>query len=62
MSGEDTYIKAIRGGMIAIKNGTKLPKDANVGKNLKRLKDVNEGMYEEMLEEYKKVMDDFYKK
>lgn len=62
MSGEDTYIKAIRGGMVAIRNGTKEPKDANVGKNLKRLKDVNIGMYEEMLAEYKIVMDNFNKK
>ena len=56
MSGEDTYIKAIKGGIVSIKNGTKSPVDSFVGKNLNRLKAVNEGMYDDYLKKYKEAL------
>ena len=62
MSGEESYIKAIKGGMISIKNGEKSPKDANVGSNLNRLKAVNPGMYDDYLKEYKEVLKEYNSK
>jgi len=52
---EQELVKKIRGGILGIKNGTKEPKE--VGPLLNKLKPLNEGMYEELLKEYKKVLE-----
>ena len=51
---EDLLIRKVKGGINGIKNGTKEAKE--VAPLLNRLKGVNEGMYDELLEEYKKAL------
>jgi hypothetical protein len=51
---EDLLIRKVKGGINGIKNGTK--EASEVAPLLNRLKGVNEGMYEELLEEYKKAL------
>jgi hypothetical protein len=48
---EEQLIRKIKGGIMGIKNNTKTP--AEVGPLLNRLKAVNEGMYEELFNNYK---------
>lgn len=55
MSYETDLIKKIKGGMFAIKNKTITPKDAKLGVFFLKLKEVNEGMFEELLKEYKVI-------
>lgn len=50
---EDLLIRKIEGGIRGIKNGTKEPKE--IAPLLNRLKGINEGMYLDLLEEYKKA-------
>jgi hypothetical protein len=61
MSAEDTYIKNIENGIRGLRLRTKTPSDSNVGTNLNHLKMVNEGMYEEYLEKYKKALKEYNK-
>jgi hypothetical protein len=62
MKSEDLHIKNIENGIRAIRMGTKEPKDANVGIHLNKLKPLNEGMYEELLQKYKNVVEDYNKR
>lgn len=55
-STEELCIKKIRSGMIGIKSDKITPKDANCGYFFKQLKPLNEGMYEDLISEYKIVM------
>ncbi len=50
---EDLLIKKIKGGINAIKNGIKSPKDAGLGVYLNKLKTINQMMYEELMNDYK---------
>ena len=59
MSTEENYIRNIENGIRAIKFGTKTPAEANVGFNLNRLKDVNAGMAEDLMREYKNVLEEY---
>lgn len=59
MTLEETYIKNIESGIRAIKFGTKSPSEAKVGFNLNRLKEVNPGMYEDLMRDYKKAMEEY---
>ena len=52
---EEILIKKIKGGMLGIKNNTKEPKEVAV--LLNKLKDINKPMYEELLNDYKKTME-----
>jgi hypothetical protein len=52
---EDLLIRKIKGGINGIKNGTK--EATEVAPLLNRLKGVNEGMYDELLQEYKKALE-----
>lgn len=56
MSGEELYIKHIENGIRSIKNGSKTIQEANVGLSLNKLKQVNEGLYEDYLKKYKEVL------
>jgi hypothetical protein len=48
---EDLLIRKVKGGINGIKNGTK---DATeIAPLLNKLKDLNEGMYDELVQEYK---------
>lgn len=61
-STEDMCIRKIEAGIRGIKNGTKSPKDAEVGKWLAKLKPLNEGMYDDLLAKYKVVKESYDKK
>jgi hypothetical protein len=52
---EEMLIKKIKGGMLGIKNNTKEPKEVAV--LLNKLKTINKPMYEELLNDYKKTME-----
>ena len=56
MSAEELYIKHIEYGIRSILNGSKSVKEANVGISLNKLKQVNEGLYEDYLKKYKEVL------
>lgn len=56
---EEQLIIKIRGGITQIEAGNKSPKEAGVGKYLNKLKGLNEGMYDELLERYKKAVENY---
>lgn len=62
MSAEDLYIKKIEGGIRGIRMGTKTPQEANIGIHLNKLKLVNEGMYDDFMEKYKKAVSEYNRK
>ncbi len=62
MSLEDLLIKNIENGIRGIRLGTKKPNEVKVGYNLNRLSKVNEGMFEDYLEKYKRVLKDYHHK
>lgn len=59
---EDLYIKNINNGIRAIRLGTKSPQEANIGSQLNKLKPLNEGMYDELMNNYKAVLKDYNEK
>jgi hypothetical protein len=61
MTTEETYVKHIECGIRAIKLGTKRPDEANVGKFLNKLRGVNEGLYDDLMERYQNILDNYKK-
>ena len=61
MTIEETYVKHIECGIRAIKLRTKRPDEANVGKFLNKLRDINEGLYDDLMERYQNILDDHKK-
>jgi hypothetical protein len=61
MSIEETYVKHIECGIRAIKLRTKKPEEANVGKYLNKLRELNDGLYDDLLTKYKKILADYKK-
>ncbi len=61
MSIEETYVKHIECGIRAIKLRTKKPEEANVGKYLNKLKELNDGLYDDLLTNYKKILAEYKK-
>jgi hypothetical protein len=61
MTVEELCIKNIEAGIRALRLRTKTPKEANVGINLNKLKEVNIGMYEEYLAKYKVALEAYKK-
>ena len=59
MTTEEIYIKHIECGIRAIKLKTKNPQEANVGKFLNKLKEVNEGLYEDYIKKYQRVVQEY---
>lgn len=53
---EELLIRKIESGTRGIKLGTKTPETAEVGKSLNKLKTLNEGMYIDLLNNYKAVL------
>jgi len=51
---EDVIIKKIKGGIFGIKQGTKEPKDVVMWLN--KLKIINPMMYEDYLQQFKKIV------
>ena len=58
MSCEEAYIKNIENAIRSLRLGTKEKSEAMkaVGFNLNRLKSVNSGMYDDLLEKYKQAL------
>ena len=56
MTTEETYVKHIECGIRAIKLKTKTPQEANVGKYLNKLRDVNDGLYDDLMDKYQNVV------
>jgi hypothetical protein len=61
MTIEETYVKHIKSGIRGIKHGTKKPEEVNIGKYLNKLRDVNEGLYDELFERYQLVTENYKK-
>jgi hypothetical protein len=61
MTIEETYVKHIECGIRAIKLGTKRPDEANVGKFLNKLREVNEGLYDDLMERYQNIVENYKK-
>lgn len=53
---EELVIRKIECGIRGIRMGTKNPDEVNVGKYLSKLKEINDGLYDDYLEKYKRVM------
>ena len=53
---EDLLIKKIEAGIRAIRRGTATPETAKVGVFLNKLKSINPGMYQDLLNNYKAVI------
>ena len=53
---EDLYIKKIKGLTMQIKSGKLEAKDSKIGVYLNKLKPLNIGMYEELLNKYMVVI------
>lgn len=54
---EERLIKKIKGGMGAIKRGEKTKLEASLGTSFTQLAKLNKPMYDELMEEYKKLED-----
>jgi hypothetical protein len=52
---EDLLIRKIKGGILGIKNGTR--EVTEIAPLLNRLKAVNEGMYDELIKDYKSALE-----
>lgn len=53
---EEICIQKIESGIKAIKNGTKTPQEAKCGGLFAKLKPLNEGMYDDLMNNYRAVM------
>jgi len=59
MSVEDQHIKQIENGIRALRLKTKTPQEINVSKSFTALKSLNEGMHDDLMEKYKRVLKDY---
>jgi hypothetical protein len=59
MSMEELCIENIEKGIRLIRSGKKSPKEAGLGVYFKRLKELNDGIYEDLIAEYKRVVNDY---
>ncbi len=59
---EELYIGKVEAGIRSIRMGTKTPNEAQVGLWLNKVKQLNDGMYLDLLEKYKNVMKEYEKK
>lgn len=53
---EQLYIKRIENGLRGLRLGTKTQENCQCGKYLNKLKPLNQGMYDELLEKYQKQL------
>jgi hypothetical protein len=56
---EERLIANIRNGIRAIKLGLKTPKEASIGTQFTRLKELNKPMYDELLNDYTAVVNEY---
>ena len=57
MTTEELCIQNIERGIRLIQSGKKSPKEAGIGSSLNRLKDLNIGMYQDLLVKYKRAVE-----
>jgi len=62
MTCEELYINRIENGIRSIRLGTKLAIDVNVGLWLKKLRPLNDGIHDDLLIKYTKVMKEYDKR
>lgn len=58
---EEIYISRVESGIRSIKLGTKTPNEAQVGLWLNKLKPLNDGMYDDLMDKYKRIMKEYEK-
>ena len=61
MTVEELYIKNIESGIRVLKLKTKEPSHSNILHNLKKLKEVNDGLYDDYLVKYDKALKEYNK-
>lgn len=59
---EEIYINQVTNGIRAIRLGLKTPIESKVAVSLNKLKPLNEGMYEDLLKQYKVVLNEYKNK
>lgn len=59
MSTEEICILNIEKGIRLIRSGKKSPKEAGLGVIFKRLKELNEGMYDDLIGQYKAAVESY---
>jgi hypothetical protein len=62
MKMEEICIRKIEGGIRGIKLGTKTPMDVDITNSFNRLKEINQGMYADLMNNYKKVLEEYKKR
>lgn len=55
-STEELVVTKVENGIRSIKLGTKKPEDVDIYPYLEKLKNLNEGLHEELLKKYKKTL------
>lgn len=55
-STEELVVTKVENGIRSIKLGTKKPEDVDIYLYLEKLKNLNEGLHEELLKKYKKTL------
>jgi hypothetical protein len=58
---EEIYVSRIENGIRAIRKGTKTPNEVNVHLWLNKLKNLNDGLYDDLLAKYVKVIKEYEK-
>lgn len=61
LSLEELYVKNIENAIRAIKLGAKKPEETNIGMHLNKLRNVNDGLCDDLTEAYKRAVE-MYKK
>lgn len=56
---EEILIKNIENGIRAIRLGNKTPIEANLAVQFNKLLPLNKGMYDDLMEKYKRVVEDY---
>lgn len=56
MTIEETYVKHIENGIRAIKLGSKKPEDVNLESYFKKLKTINDGLCDDLIERYDDIV------
>ena len=59
---EEIYVNKIEAGIRSIRLNTKTPNEAQVGLWLGKLKPLNDGLYDDFMEKYKRTMKEYEKK
>lgn len=62
MSIEETCVEKIERGIRLIRGGKISPKEAGLGVIFKRLKELNEGLYDDLIKQYKAAVEVYNRK